>query len=177
MTTGTHYIGSKISLISKAEIRYEGILYQVDTKEATVTLAKGKLAESLGFILNVQPPVRGHIKLKTALAIVLIGEVFNFFLPEQRLCTLSLSLSLSLSLLPPSLPPSLPLSLPVRSFGTEGRPAPKVIPPRNETYEFIIFRGSDIKDLHVSEMPKTSSEEDATPQDPAILSAVSVYVQ
>ncbi len=42
MSTGTHYIGSKISLISKAEIRYEGVLYQVDTKEATVTLAKGK---------------------------------------------------------------------------------------------------------------------------------------
>ena len=59
MSTGTHYIGSKISLISKAEIRYEGVLYQVDTKEATVTLAKGKLAESEDFVLNVQYSVRG----------------------------------------------------------------------------------------------------------------------
>ena len=45
MSTGTHYIGSKISLISKAELRYEGVLYQVDTKEATVTLAKGESVE------------------------------------------------------------------------------------------------------------------------------------
>ena len=42
MSTGAPFIGSKISLISKAEIRYEGILYQVDSKESTVTLAKGK---------------------------------------------------------------------------------------------------------------------------------------
>lgn len=49
---------------------------------------------------------------------------------------------------------------------------PKAIPPRNETYEFIIFRGSDIKDLHVSEVPSTDQEM-STPEDPAIVSAVS----
>ena len=69
----------------------------------------------------------------------------------------------------------LPTSSAVRSFGTEGRPAPKAIPPRNETYEFIIFRGSDIKDLHVSAMPKASTEDNVAPQDPAILSAVSLF--
>ncbi len=42
MSNEAPYIGSKISLISKAEIRYEGVLYAVDTKEATVTLAKGE---------------------------------------------------------------------------------------------------------------------------------------
>ena len=46
MSAKTPYIGSKISLISKAEIRYEGVLYAVDTKEATVTLAKGVLLGS-----------------------------------------------------------------------------------------------------------------------------------
>ena len=58
----------------------------------------------------------------------------------------------------------------VRSFGTEDRQVPKPIPPRTETYEFIIFRGSDIKDLHVSEIPPKT---DDAPQDPAIVSAVS----
>lgn len=37
----TAYIGSKISLISKKEIRYEGILYTLDMEEATVTLSQG----------------------------------------------------------------------------------------------------------------------------------------
>ncbi|KRZ84248.1 Protein LSM14 -like protein A [Trichinella sp. T8] len=92
-------LGSKISLISKSEIRYEGILYTVDPEQSSIALAK------------------------------------------------------------------------VRSFGTEDRPAEQVVPPRNEVYEYIIFRASDIKDLMVRETPQPAPVVCAgLHYDPAILS-------
>ncbi|KAG9474509.1 hypothetical protein GDO78_004689, partial [Eleutherodactylus coqui] len=54
----------------------------------------------------------------------------------------------------------------VRSFGTEDRPTDRPAPPREEVYEYIIFRGSDIKDITVCEPPKAQH---ALPQDPAIV--------
>nr|XP_029543036.1 protein LSM14 homolog B isoform X1 [Oncorhynchus nerka]XP_029543044.1 protein LSM14 homolog B isoform X1 [Oncorhynchus nerka] len=94
MSTGTPYIGSKISLISKAGIRYEGVLYTIDTDNATVALAK------------------------------------------------------------------------VKSFGTERRPTDRPVPPKDDIYEYIIFRGSDIKDITVCEPLKPHH---GLPQDPAIV--------
>ncbi|XP_075951773.1 protein LSM14 homolog B-B-like isoform X3 [Anarhichas minor] len=91
---GTPYIGSKISLISKAQMRYEGILSSVDTDRSTVALAK------------------------------------------------------------------------VKSFGTEDRHTDRPAPPKDEIYEYIIFRGSDIKDITVSEPPKPHY---GLPRDPAIV--------
>ncbi|XP_068450735.1 protein LSM14 homolog B-like [Clinocottus analis] len=91
---GTPYIGSKISLISKAQMRYEGILSSVDTDRSTVALAK------------------------------------------------------------------------VKSYGTEDRYTDRPAPPKDETYEYIIFRGSDIKDITVSEPPK---QQHGLPRDPAIV--------
>uniref|UniRef100_A0A1I8J084 LSM14 domain-containing protein n=1 Tax=Macrostomum lignano TaxID=282301 RepID=A0A1I8J084_9PLAT len=92
------YLGSRISLVSKAGIRYEGVLSSIDTNESTVTLTK------------------------------------------------------------------------VRSFGTENRASERSIPPSNDVFESIVFRGSDISDLHVCEPPQAEQEEQQPDQytDPAI---------
>ena len=70
----------------------------------------------------------------------------------------------------------------VRSFGTENRCPDRPIGPRDEIFgklifvnffrnllEYIIFRGTDICDLNVCDLPT-----DRFPQDPAILSATPV---
>jgi len=95
MSTTIPYIGSKISLISNSEMRYEGILYTINTQESTIALQS------------------------------------------------------------------------VHCFGTEGRKVPE-IPPSSEVYDFIIFRGQDIKDLTVLE--GRSPPLSAQAMDPAILS-------
>lgn len=96
----TPYIGSKISLISRLDIRYEGTLHSVDPVESTISLSQ------------------------------------------------------------------------VRSFGTEDRPAPVSVPARQDIYEFIIFKASDIKDLIVCETQKPTAAPtvDDITYDPAIIS-------
>ncbi|CAI2166954.1 15269_t:CDS:2 [Funneliformis geosporum] len=100
MSTGTGYIGSKISLISRSDIRYVGILHSINSADSTVAL-------------------------------------------EQ-----------------------------VRSYGTEGRRGSpsEEIPPSDNVFEYIVFRGSDVKDLHVCEAPaQQQSLPPQVPNDPAIL--------
>ncbi|XP_060912956.1 protein LSM14 homolog B-like isoform X4 [Labrus mixtus] len=87
-------IGCKIGLISKAQNRYEGILYTIDKVNSTVVLAK------------------------------------------------------------------------VRCLGTEGRPTDRPTPPKDDVYEYITFRGSDIKDITLCEPPRTHH---GLPPDPAIV--------
>mmetsp|Transcript_34005 Transcript_34005/g.74797 ORF Transcript_34005/g.74797 Transcript_34005/m.74797 type:complete len:349 (+) Transcript_34005:329-1375(+) len=104
-------LGSRISLVSKKNIRYEGILYSINESDATVALQN------------------------------------------------------------------------VRSFGTEGREkteqqpsadgaAAAFVPPSDAVHPYLLFRGCDIKDLHVHEEAKTNDQEaNKPPEDPAILSA------
>ncbi|KAJ3162054.1 Protein LSM14 A [Geranomyces michiganensis] len=92
------YLGSKISLISKSDIRYVGILIQIDQDESTVSLQ------------NVQ------------------------------------------------------------SWGTEGRrtnPAEE-LPPSEEIFPYVVFRGADVKDLHVMTAPEVPPAP-RVPNDPAVI--------
>lgn len=58
---------------------------------------------------------------------------------------------------------------PVRSCGTEDRPVERALAPRDEIYDYIVFRATDIQDLTVSEPPK-EREPNKPPVDPAIVS-------
>lgn len=62
----------------------------------------------------------------------------------------------------------------VKSYGTEGRRGgdpEQEIPPNEQIYDYIVFRGSDVKDLTIVEPPKENKPPQAPqmPNDPAIL--------
>lgn len=102
----SEYIGSRISLISKSDIKYIGTLHEINSDNHTVALES------------------------------------------------------------------------VTSHGTEGRkgnPAEEV-PGSDQVYEYIVFRGSDVKDLTIIE--NASQKENQAPQmpnDPAILGVSAQY--
>ncbi|KAL8670521.1 MAG: hypothetical protein Q9168_004938 [Polycauliona sp. 1 TL-2023] len=61
----------------------------------------------------------------------------------------------------------------VVSWGTEGRDPDNEVPPSDTVYEYIVFRGSDVKDLKIQEQPKENKPPSPpqVPDDPAILGA------
>ena len=59
---------------------------------------------------------------------------------------------------------------PVRSFGTEDRPTDRPMAPREEEYEYIIFRATDLKDIRVLEPPNPQATlQGGLASDPAIV--------
>ena len=59
----------------------------------------------------------------------------------------------------------------VFSFGTEDRQVDSFIPPSQQKFDYIVFRGSDVKDIKIAEEqnePKQPSPP-SMPNDPAIL--------
>lgn len=61
----------------------------------------------------------------------------------------------------------------MKSFGTEGRRKDLLdeeVPASDQVYEYIVFRGTDVKDLRIEEGP-TAKENNppAVPNDPAIV--------
>lgn len=118
MTSGKPYIGCRIGLISKAQNRYEGILYTIDKVNSTVVLAKGKC----------------YWRMRTACKhLTVVSNIFSQL---------------------------------VRCFGTEGRPTDRPTPAKEDIYEYITFRGSDIKDITLCEPPRPHH---GLPPDPAIV--------
>lgn len=57
----------------------------------------------------------------------------------------------------------------VRSFGTEDRPTEMPVAARDEVYEYIIFRGTDIKKIEVCDTPKQPTLPGGLHNDPAIV--------
>ena len=65
----------------------------------------------------------------------------------------------------------------MKSFGTEGRDPENEIPPSDNVYEYIVFRGSDVKDLRIEKEPeKKTVQQPQVPDDPAILGVSDLHV-
>lgn len=57
----------------------------------------------------------------------------------------------------------------VFSFGTEDRRVENYIPPSLQKFEYIVFRGSDVKDIKIVEEQQEQKPPSQPPNDPAIL--------
>lgn len=84
MSGGMPELGSKISLISKADIRYEGRLFTVDPQECTIALANGesqiKMDTEISFAAALFPGYFVLIFVTFYSSITFIFLLLSFFL-------------------------------------------------------------------------------------------------
>ncbi|CAG8571279.1 8779_t:CDS:10 [Ambispora leptoticha] len=138
MSGAIGYIGSKISLISRSDIRYVGILHTINQADSTVALEQGYET------INVTDSHHNRFAFKLPWSYRNANKYHSLLILQTI----------------------------VRSFGTEGRRGnpSEEIPPSDNIFEYIVFRGSDVKDLHVCEAPAPqASLPPQVPNDPAIL--------
>jgi hypothetical protein len=63
MTQQVPYIGSRISLISKSDIRYEGLLYSIDPEQSTVAL-QGGVSSSCCLLQETHDVVSARVRFR-----------------------------------------------------------------------------------------------------------------
>lgn len=106
------FIGAKISLISKGDIRYEGTLYSIDMNESTIALQNGTTSTPDFFASQTS----WQMIVRRCVCLFLLDAALSH--PKTRCVPVT-----------------------VKSFGTENRRPEKFLPPSDEIYEYIIFKG------------------------------------
>lgn len=78
MSSSRPYIGCRIALISKAQNRYEGLLYTIDRVNSTVVLAKGECFNSVtGSRVNIISIVLEKCNTLISICILLQSNVLE----------------------------------------------------------------------------------------------------
>ena len=124
-------LGSRISLITQQDIRYEGVLFSINQNESSIVLRDGKL------LLCEGTTDKAHFMW---IEVWIYDQYFN------SACEFVIIYAYYL--------------VTVRYFGTEDRPVEKKIAGNEAVLAFVSFPGNEIKDLYVHEGDEAAPKED-----------------